>query len=60
MRTDAIVEDEILSKSHAKKPNIMYNIKILGYELILDSSVITFYETSASTPPSQQVPALPS
>lgn len=43
MGTDAIVEDEILGKSQEKKPKIVNNIKILGYELILASSVVTFY-----------------
>jgi hypothetical protein len=43
MGTDAVVEDEIFSESQSKEPKIMDNIKILGNELILDSSVITLY-----------------
>ncbi len=41
MEADAVVKDEILSESQSKEPKIMDNIKILGYELVLDSSAIT-------------------
>ena len=43
MRANAIVEDKIFSESESKEPKIMYHPKILGYELILDCSVITLH-----------------
>jgi hypothetical protein len=45
MRADAIVEDEVFSEFESKESKIMYHPKVLGYELILDCSVIALHTT---------------
>ena len=43
MRADAVVEDEVIDKALSKEPDVMYHIKVLSDELILDRSVVAFH-----------------
>ncbi len=43
MRTDEVVENEIVDKALLKKPKVLYRIKVLSDELFLDGSVIALH-----------------
>ena len=43
MGADAVVEDKVIGKAFSEEPKVMYHIKVLRDELILDCSVIAFY-----------------
>jgi hypothetical protein len=43
VRSHAVVEDEVIDKPMSKEPKVIYHIKVLSDELILDRSVAAFH-----------------